>query len=320
MKIGESKYNSRADLPRISIVTPSFNQGELVEETIRSILLQDYPNLQYIVIDGGSSDNSVEIIKKYATRIDYWVSEKDRGQSHAINKGIARCTGEIFNWINSDDLLMPGALWAVAEAWNHKPDCIVAGGTELFNEAGTFEVVEAKGQTLTNFVRFWEAQDFGWCQQSTFIPLKELRAIGGVREDLHFVMDYHMMVKLLMRGLPVSYLHRTLSRFRFHAVSKTVALKEDFRLQRVPALRSIENLPVAVEDWEWDAEQARRFVDVARHAWRQGGYGRAVRLFGRGLETNAAGAISETWRRLTEMLRRRMTSPVCRSEHGESLL
>lgn len=96
--------------PRISIVTPSFNQGRYIEETIRSVLLQGYPNLEYIVIDGGSSDNSVGIIKKYEPWLAYWVSEADRGQAHAINKGFQKATGEIFGWLNSDDVYCKGAL------------------------------------------------------------------------------------------------------------------------------------------------------------------------------------------------------------------
>jgi glycosyltransferase involved in cell wall biosynthesis len=102
--------------PRISIVTPSFNQGQFLEETIRSILLQGYPNLEYVIMDGGSTDDSVEIIRKYQEHLSFWVSEKDAGQSDAINKGFARCSGELLNWINSDDVLMLGALRAVAEA------------------------------------------------------------------------------------------------------------------------------------------------------------------------------------------------------------
>jgi len=101
--------------PKISIVTPSYNQGQFIEETIRSILLQNYPNLEYIIIDGASTDNSVDIIKKYERWITYWVTEKDRGQAQAINKGIYRASGDIFNWINSDDLLLPKVLRLVAE-------------------------------------------------------------------------------------------------------------------------------------------------------------------------------------------------------------
>jgi glycosyltransferase involved in cell wall biosynthesis len=288
--------------PRISIVTPSFNQGAFIEETVRSVLLQDYPNLEYIVMDGGSRDQTVEIIKKYADRINYWESVKDRGQSHAINKGLERCTGQIFNWLNSDDLLMPGALRAVAQAWMRQPGCMVSGHTEIFTETGVTEVVRAADQTLRNFIRFWESDTFGWTQQGTFVPLADLKAIGGVREDLVYCMDYQMMVRLLMRDIPVAYLDRPLARFRFHADSKTVGSKEKFRLERVPVLRAIKPMPVPVQDWEWDAEQARRLVDVARHAWRSEGRWRAFRLLGRALATSPRGALSELRRRAAQKL------------------
>src|SRR5471032_696184 len=104
--------------PSISIVTPSYNQGQYLDETIRSVLDQKYPNLQYIIIDGGSTDNSVEVIKKYEKHLSYWVSEKDKGQTDALNKGVAKCTGEIFGYINSDDLLLPKSLERVATTWN----------------------------------------------------------------------------------------------------------------------------------------------------------------------------------------------------------
>ena len=103
--------------PRITLVTPSFNQGQYLEQTLRSVLDQGYPNLEYIVVDGGSTDDSVEITKRYADRLAWWVSEKDAGQSDALDKGFARATGEVFGYINSDDVLYPGALDAVAKAY-----------------------------------------------------------------------------------------------------------------------------------------------------------------------------------------------------------
>ncbi len=125
--------------PRISIVTPSYNQGQFIEETIRSVLLQGYPNLEYIIIDGGSTDESVEIIKKYQPWLTYWVSEKDHGQADAINKGLDRTTGEIVNWLNSDDLLYLGALKRVALAYFEDRSAALYNGSALRVDAqGTY--------------------------------------------------------------------------------------------------------------------------------------------------------------------------------------
>ncbi|MEI9912662.1 MAG: glycosyltransferase family 2 protein [Bacteroidota bacterium] len=108
-------------LPGITIITPSFNQGRFIEETILSVIEQGYPNLEYIIMDGGSKDETVEVIKKYNSRISYWVSEKDNGQSDAINKGLHKATGDIINWINSDDQLVPGSLWIIAQHFIDNP-------------------------------------------------------------------------------------------------------------------------------------------------------------------------------------------------------
>ena len=122
------------EYPKITVLTPNYNYGHYLEETIRSVLLQGYPNLEYIIIDGGSTDNSTEIIKKYEPWLTYWVSEPDRGQTHAINKGLEKATGEIFNWINSDDILMPGALFAIAQGMQDS-DAFV-GVVNNFDESG----------------------------------------------------------------------------------------------------------------------------------------------------------------------------------------
>jgi len=124
-------------LPKISIVTPSFNQGQFIEETIRSVLLQGYPNLEYIIVDGGSTDASVEVIKRYEPWLSYWVSEKDNGQAHAINKGFSRATGDILAYINSDDIYQEGIIAQVARLYLEAPDNFwVAFSMEDFDETG----------------------------------------------------------------------------------------------------------------------------------------------------------------------------------------
>jgi glycosyltransferase involved in cell wall biosynthesis len=123
--------------PRITVVTPSFNQGAYIEETLRSVLLQGYPNLEYIVIDGGSTDGSVETIRRYARWLDYWVSEPDRGQAHALNKGFARASGDVLGWLNSDDVYLPGALKQVGATGVAFPGTILAGDViNFFEESG----------------------------------------------------------------------------------------------------------------------------------------------------------------------------------------
>jgi len=161
-------------LPVISIVTPSYNQVQFLEETILSVLNQDYPNIEYIVIDGGSTDGSVDIIRKYADRLAYWVSEPDRGQAHAINKGFARATGDLLGWLNSDDLYLPGALSAVAEAYADNPGCLIAANVINFDEhTGAEQLVRQSGITLARFIGFWSEPRPVWHQPG--IPATCLR-------------------------------------------------------------------------------------------------------------------------------------------------
>src|SRR5258708_1539817 len=130
--------------PKLSIVTPSYNQGQFLEETILSVLDQKYANLEYIIIDGGSTDESVEIIRRYAKHLAFWVSEKDRGQVHAINKGIAKTTGDIFGFINSDDVYLPGAFNTVVDHFENNPATEwVCGDTVMFGDGLEDELIQA---------------------------------------------------------------------------------------------------------------------------------------------------------------------------------
>lgn len=187
-------YSDREDWPRICIVTPSFNQAEFIEETIRSILLQNYPNLQYVVIDGGSTDGTVQILERYSQWIDYWESEPDRGQSHAINKGLARCAGEWFNWINSDDLLLPCALALLAQVAKSRTVTVIAGYL-LFGKSASTPTKRLRIKCTSDLED--TIVNHGMRQPSTFYSLQWVRNSGGLCDVLHYAMDLELWIRTL---------------------------------------------------------------------------------------------------------------------------
>lgn len=207
------------NLPKISIVTPSYNQGQYIEETILSVIGQGYPNLEYIIIDGGSSDETVDIIKKYEASITYWVSEKDKGQSHAINKGFARATGDILAWLNSDDMYMPGTLNKVVTMLRPAANAIVFGNCLHFNEGGTQFV--AWGSDVVNFAKqSLENVDF-ISQPSAFWTRKTWETVGSLSEDLHFAFDWEWFLRARQNSTEFIATNNCFSLFRIHNQHKT---------------------------------------------------------------------------------------------------
>src|SRR6266498_6059477 len=171
---------------KISVVTPSFNQAIYLETTLRSVLEQDYPHVEHIVIDGGSTDGSRDILQRYGSRLAYWCSEKDRGQADAIAKGFQRATGDILCWLNSDDVFLPGALRAVGEFFKSHPEAeVVCGGAYIINREG--RPVRRFGHcTLgvkATFHRFCFYGQDGVYQQATFWRRRAYEAVGGVNRD-----------------------------------------------------------------------------------------------------------------------------------------
>jgi len=206
------------ELPRISIITPSYNQGSFIEETILSVLNQKYSNLEYFVIDGGSTDNTVEIIKKYESQITYWISEKDKGQTHAINKGLAKATGDIIAYINSDDYYLPGSFHLVAEEFLKRPNAdIIHGICRYVNERG-----DKIGQQLASITRFdeiidlwgvwWKGRNF--VQPEVFWTKKAFANIGYFNEKLYYVMDYEYWLRILKNTGEVATINQELTCFR----------------------------------------------------------------------------------------------------------
>lgn len=210
--------------PKISIITPSYNQGAYIEETILSVLEQDYPNLEYIVIDGGSTDHSTALIRKYESRLTYWVSEKDEGQSDAINKGLKHATGEIIGWLCSDDLYLPGALHKVAAAFEKNPDTVmIHGGSILFGDVKKEIIKAAENEDL--WLRYFSVIPFP--QPSSFFRKKLVDEQGVLNKDLHFAMDYDLLVRAAL-NFKITPVDDLLSKYRLHAESKTTVMLEKF--------------------------------------------------------------------------------------------
>lgn len=205
--------------PRITIVTPSYNQAEFIEETIRSVLLQGYRNLEYIIVDGGSDDATVDIIRKYEDSLAYWVSEPDRGQAHAINKGFDRATGEVFGWINSDDYYYPGAIQAIARVFVEHPAIALAHGYEHH--------VDGEGKVLHEvFPAFKNARvstlyfAHPLLQAACFWRSEAHRAIGGLDERLHYLLDYEFLLRLAYKYRSI-YVPICVGAFRIHGAQKS---------------------------------------------------------------------------------------------------
>lgn len=189
--------------PLVSIVTPSYNQAQFLEDTIRSVLAQDYPHLEYILVDGGSSDGSVEIIQRYADRLAWWVSEPDQGQTDAINKGFARANGQILAWLNSDDTYEPGAVRAAVEFLLAHPEVgMVYGDANYIDETG--RVIGRFPAAQTDYSRLLR----GYVhipQQAAFFRADLWRQVGPLDPSFYFAMDYDLWVRLA-RLAPIRYL------------------------------------------------------------------------------------------------------------------
>lgn len=226
------------DLPKITIITPSYNQGQYIEQTICSVLDQNYPKLEYIIIDGGSTDQTVDIIKKYSNHISYWVSERDNGQSDAINKGLKRATGDIVNWLNSDDYFMPGCLQHVGEVFKNKNISCYSGTSRVFSVDKEFI---SKGTDIypDNYKK-----TMGWAridQPETFFRKEVWDTIGLLNPAFHFIMDKEWWLRYLITyGLEGIYKDdHLLVNFRIHNDSKTGSQKEKFHKETIDLYYSI---------------------------------------------------------------------------------
>ena len=266
-------------LPKISVVTPSFNQAEYLERTLRSVLDQGYPNLEYLVIDGGSTDGSVEIIRRYADRLAFWVSEPDRGQTDAINKGLRRATGEWVAWQNSDDIYYPGAFHNLAATAAKYPQAsLIIGDMMLIDENDrplrdiryvkpSYRALLAEGMLLANQATFWRRN----VQEQ----------VGLLNEGFHCSFDYDWFLRLAQHAEGV-HVDRIWGALRLHGESKTSLQAQLFKdeNQRILAGREM-------TAWQKKLYKLRRFSLMLSHG--------QVRYVLRGLLRRARGQGGELY-------------------------
>jgi glycosyltransferase involved in cell wall biosynthesis len=226
--------------PRITIVTPSYNQGKFIEETLRSVLLQGYPNLEYIIMDGGSTDGTVGIIKKYSSFFDYWVSEKDKGQGDAVYRGFERATGEVLGWLNSDDILLPGTLHKVGEYFLRRPDVELVHGGCVQIDGETRVILDRRGLpechlgARQSYARMLLRGCYGISQPACFWRRVPFFEMGGYDRDLSNIFDLDMLLRFVKRR-PFGRIPEFLACFRVHPDAKcslpnSPAWKADSRL------------------------------------------------------------------------------------------
>jgi len=258
--------------PLVSIITPSFNQGRFLEATIRSTLAQDYAPVEYMIFDGGSNDGSVDIIQRYANRLAYWESRPDRGQAHAINKGLQRATGEILGWLNSDDILLPGAVQLAVDTFRQRPEIdVVYGRLERIDEAGR---VLPTPTLPKDRATFGPSHVIGECivnQPGSFWRRRAMEKFGLLDESLNYSMDYEYWIRLAVGGARFERRPETVAQFRLSAGSKTVGQTAAQAEEQLRTLTGVlarpdlaQRLGLSPDEVERQARRAR--ARIALHA------------------------------------------------------
>ena len=210
--------------PLVSIVTPSFNQAQFLEQTIRSVLEQNFSGLEYMVVDGGSADGSIDIIRKYAGNLSWWVSEPDQGQGNAIRKGLARAGGKYIAWINSDDYYLPGAIEQAVAVLESNPGWgLVYGNVMAVNETGEkINLLEYQPYQLEDLMKF---QIIG--QPAVFMRREVYEQAGGISGSYHYLLDHHLWLRMAALA-PMAYIPQTWAAARFHQAAKNTAMAAQF--------------------------------------------------------------------------------------------
>lgn len=209
---------------KISVIVPSFQQGRFIEETIRSIVTQSGADIELILIDGGSTDETLGIIGKYDSSIAYWISEPDRGQADAINKGLRKATGDIVTWFGADDIFVDGIFAALEPAWRRSPRGIYAAPVANFYSRGRQILLRPHGISLENVVQYWRRQSL-WHDPGLFWSRAVIDAVGEIDTSLHYAFDYDYLVRALL-NFNVEYIDHVAAGFRLHRESKSISQSE----------------------------------------------------------------------------------------------
>ena len=218
--------------PKVTVITTSLNQGIFLERTIISVLNQDWPNMEYIIIDGGSTDESLDIIRKYESYLFYWRSEPDNGQVNAINKGIESSTGKYITWLGSDDILLPGALTKMASVLEKNPDVgIVYGGVAFIDEEDRIQKIHTYPNMTIKKLLYDRHSTIA--QPSSMLRRNTLDAAGGLDESLTYCMDYDLWIRLIRMSGNINLREDVLSGYRLHAESKTVGSYTKMALEKI---------------------------------------------------------------------------------------
>lgn len=292
--------------PTLTVITPSYNQGRFLAETMDSVLSQGIADLEYIVVDGGSTDESVEVIKRYEPHLTYWVSEKDRGQSHAINKGLALATGTWVAYLNSDDVYLPGALQSLLAALEKRPGARwIAGGVVGFGTAEA-PVDEWHLPVVPDSMLDLLSSRFQMAQPGHVWSRELLTSVGGFDESLRYLFDINLYAAFMARGERCHALQRPVAGYRFHAASKTVAEGNLFEAEwDIIRARYMKTLS-AVDRWRLEQRigmlKAQALMVEAAQAAEQGkkddasaGIAAAFRRYPGVLFTRAAGGALRRW-------------------------
>lgn len=209
---------------KVSIIVPSFNQGRFLEETIRSIVGQKWPRLELLIVDGGSTDETLDVIRKHESRIAYWTSEPDGGQADAINRGLRRATGDVITWFGADDVYAGGIFAALEPVWRRNPRAIYAAPVANFYSRGRQTLLRPHGITLENVIQYWQRRSL-WHDPGLFWSRAVIDAVGEVDTTLHYAFDYDYLARAL-RHFEVEYVDRVAAGFRLHRRSKSIAQTE----------------------------------------------------------------------------------------------